>query len=194
MSQVEYPYEPGLLENLADFLGALTDPHVDDDQKDSMIETPKRWVKMMAEQTAGYHQSPKEILSKRFKQSFDQMIVVKDIDFTSTCEHHLLPFVGKAHVAYIPSIGGSVVGLSKIPRLVDCFARRLQIQERMTQQIADAMDEHLEPMGVGVIIQAEHQCMSCRGVRKAGASMITSALKGEFMTDPQVRAEFLRLT
>lgn len=176
---------------LTDFINAITRGSVDEDQIESMVETPQRWIKMMVEQTTGYREDPAEILKKRFKQTADQMIVVKDIDFTSTCEHHLLPFVGKAHVGYIPD--GPVVGLSKIPRLVDCFARRLQIQERMTEQIASSMVEHLHPIGVGVILQAEHQCMSCRGVRKAGASMITSSLKGDFMTDPQVRSEFLRL-
>lgn len=171
------------------FIAEITSEHVDADQVDSMLETPHRFAKMLREQTAGYAEDPGKILEKRFKQTADQMIVVRNIDFTSTCEHHLLPFVGKAHVGYIPA--GPVVGLSKIPRLVDCFARRLQIQERMTDQIANALVEHLKPTGVGVIIEAEHQCMSCRGVRKAGASMVTSALKGEFMTDPQVRAEFL---
>lgn len=183
-----------LLIGLQLILNELTEGYVDADQIDSMRDTPERFVKMLVEQTEGYKQDPAVILSKRFKQAFSQMIVVKDIDFTSTCEHHLLPFVGKAHVAYIPAEDGYVVGLSKIPRLVDCFARRLQLQERLTDQIAGALEEHLSPLGVGVIVSAAHQCMSCRGVRKAGASMVTSALKGAFMDDPQVRAEFLRLS
>lgn len=173
-------------------LDQLTAGLIDTDQVESMKETPDRWVRMLTELSSGYEQDPEEILSRTFNQTTsNSMIVVKDIDFTSTCEHHLLPFIGKAHVAYIPS--GPVVGLSKIPRLVDCFARRFQLQERMTEQIADSMVEHLKPQGVGVIISAQHQCMSCRGVRKTNAMMVTSALRGEFLTDPSVRAEFLRL-
>lgn len=182
-------YNPEQLKEELDlFLKQLTYDKVDGNQRESMAETPTRFVKMLHEISRGYEEDPAAILSKTFKQDCDEMIIVKDIDFTSTCEHHLLPFVGIAHVAYIPS--GPVVGLSKIPRLVDCYARRFQLQERMTQQIADAMVEHLQPKGVGVVIQAQHQCMSCRGVRKAGASMITSALRGDFM-EPEVRAEFL---
>ncbi len=183
-----------LMKALSNFLYDIVGGYVDADQMESMEETPARFVKMMTEISGGYLQEPAEILSRTFKQSFDQMIVVKDIDFTSTCEHHLLPFVGVAHVGYIPGEGGTVIGLSKIPRLVDCFARRFQLQERMTEQIADSIDEYLKPLGVGVIINAQHQCMSCRGVRKSGASMLTSALRGEFLTDPQVRAEFLKLS
>jgi len=164
--------------------------HLTDDQNRSIVDTPKRWLKALNEVTEGYSQNPAEILNRSFDQKFDEMVVVTDIDFTSTCEHHLLPFIGKATVGYIPT--GKVVGLSKIPRLVDCFARRLQLQERMAVEIADAMEEHLNPIAVGVILTAQHQCMSCRGVRKINANMVTSVLRGRFKTDPSARAEFLK--
>lgn len=161
-----------------------------EDQRRSMKDTPKRFVKAMLEQTLGYQKNPETILERRFDQEFDEMVVVKGIDFTSTCEHHLLPFIGKATVGYIPK--GQVVGLSKIPRLVDCFAQRLQLQERMAVQIADAMEHHLKPRAVGVILVARHQCMSCRGVKKQNAEMVTSVLRGRFKEDPSARAEFLQ--
>jgi GTP cyclohydrolase I len=160
-----------------------------DDQKRSVEDTPKRFIKSLIEQTSGYELDPNKILERRFDQQFDEMIVVKDIDFNSLCEHHLLPFIGQATVGYIPN--GQVVGLSKIPRLVDCFARRLQLQERMAVEIADAM-EILNPLGVGVILEAKHQCMSCRGVRKQNASMVTSVLRGKLKEDERARAEFLQ--
>lgn len=165
-------------------------PGMDAAQARSMADTPSRVIKSLLEQTEGYSQDPGQILERSFEQDFDEMIVVKDIDFTSLCEHHLLPFIGKATVGYVPT--GKVVGLSKIPRLVDCFAHRFQLQERMAVEIADAMETHLKPLGVGVIIEAKHQCMSCRGVKKPGASMVTSVLRGKFKADPTVRAEFMK--
>lgn len=173
---------------LAAFIPTLTGK-VSDEQSSSMQDTPRRFVKALVELTEGYEMNPEEILTRVFEQEFDEMIVVSDIDFTSLCEHHLLPFIGTATVGYIPN--GSVVGLSKIPRVVDCYARRLQLQERMAVEIADAIETVLKPQGVGVILKAAHQCMSCRGVRKPGARMITSVLRGEFKSDPTVRAEFL---
>lgn len=175
---------------LANLLPLIVGEGLTEDQRRSIADTPKRFLKALFEQTSGYHVDPEKILERRFDQDFDEMIVVKDIDFTSLCEHHLLPFIGKATVGYIPH--GQVVGLSKIPRLVDCYAQRLQLQERMAVEVAAAMEKYLEPLGVGVILEAKHQCMSCRGVKKAGASMVTSVLRGRMKTDSSARAEFLR--
>lgn len=163
------------------------------DPNDSSIsETPDRVLRALEEMTRGQRvASPGAVLSKRFDaSSYNEMIVVKDIDFVSLCEHHLLPFAGKVAVGYIPSDTG-VVGLSKIPRLVDVFAQRLQLQERLTTQIVDTLVDAIAPRGAGVYVQASHACMTCRGVLKAGASMVTSALRGCFLVD-DVRAEFLR--
>lgn len=164
----------------------------EDPGRAGLIETPDRVVMALREMTAGAVMNPADILSKRFKADYDEMVIVNGIDFASMCEHHLLPFTGKASVAYIPA--GEVVGLSKLARLVRGFAQRLQIQEQMTRQIADAIHEHVKPRGVGVIIRASHQCMACRGIRVAGATMVTSALLGVMREDLAVRTEFLRLT
>lgn len=155
--------------------------------------TPKRFLKALEEMTAGRLEDPKEILSKQFDEHSDELIVLRDVDFTSVCEHHLLPFVGTAHVAYLPGPGGKVVGLSKLARLVDCFARRLQLQERMTKQIATALVEHLNARGAAVVVKAHHSCMGCRGVKKPGAVMVTSCTLGAFREDAQLRNEFLVL-
>ena len=156
-------------------------------------ETPNRVVKAFLEMTSGCHADPVAILSTVFDCDSDELVIVKGIDFVSLCEHHLLPFVGKAIVAYLPS--GKVVGLSKIPRLVECYAKRLQLQEQLTSQIANAMYVHpkLAPQGVACIIEATHACMSCRGVRQSGASMITSSMLGEFRNNPTLRGELLSL-
>jgi len=155
-------------------------------------ETPARWVKAFQEMTAGYNENPAEILAKRFEQpAADELVILRDIEFTSLCEHHLLPFSGVVHVAYLP--GGFLVGLSKLARLVDCYARRLQVQERMTEQIATAMLANLQSRAVGVVVKAHHSCMGCRGVKKPGARMITSSLLGMLRTDSALRAEFLSL-
>lgn len=164
---------------------------------DSMLKTPERVLKAFKEQTSGYAVDVAELFKTSegdltFEETYDEMIVLNDIEFTSLCEHHLLPFIGTATVGYIPRNG--VVGVSKLGRLVDCFARRFQIQERMTREIADALVTHLNPIGVGVIIEAQHQCIRCRGVRKRGANMITSALRGVMKSDASVRAEFLRFS
>lgn len=164
----------------------------EDPSREGLVETPKRVVKSWAELYAGYQQDPTEILSTCFEDgACDEMVILKDIDFSSMCEHHILPFRGKAHVAYVPA--GKVVGLSKLARLVDCYAKRLQIQEKMTQQIADAINGTLKPKGVAVVIEAHHQCMSCRGVGKAGATMITSSMLGIFRDGGSARSEFLSL-
>lgn len=158
--------------------------------RDGLKETPARVCKALNEMTQGYFQDPGEILSKTFDESYDEVVVLKGIPFTSLCEHHLLPFIGTADVGYIP---GKVVGLSKLARLVDCFAMRLQLQERMTRQIADSLMTHLNAKGAAVIVRAVHSCMACRGIKKAGAEMVTSAMLGLFRDDPKARGEFLEL-
>lgn len=140
--------------------------------------------------TSGYGESPAEILSTTFDERSDELIVLRGIDFYSTCEHHMLPFHGTAHVGYLP---GKVVGISKLARLVHCFARRLQIQERMTQQIAEAVETHLEARGVGVVVAAQHLCMGCRGVKSPTSQLITSSMLGSLRSDPNTRSEFFRL-
>ena len=140
----------------------------------------------------GYNQDPKKILGDAlFESSNREMVLVRDIEFYSTCEHHMLPIIGRAHVAYIPN--GKVVGLSKIPRMVDVFARRLQIQEQLTEQIASALQEVIEPLGVGVVLQARHMCMEMRGVEKINSTTTTSSLKGAFISNPDTRREFFSL-
>ena len=163
----------------------------EDPERDGLKGTPSRVTRSWVERTNGYKQDPAEILSKNFEVSHDEMIVVRDIDFYSTCEHHLLPFSGVAHVGYIPK--SKVVGLSKLARLIECYAHRLQIQERMTQQIAHSINAVLDVQGVGVIIEAQHLCMQCRGVKKEKAVMVTSCLRGSMKEDPRARAEFLEL-
>ncbi len=155
-----------------------------------LVDTPDRVARAFTEMTAGYKMDPAKILSKTFEEQCDEIVILKGIAFHSTCEHHLLPFVGEAAIAYIP---GKVVGLSKLARLVDCFAQRLQMQERMTRQIAMALQEHLEAKGVGVIVEASHSCMGCRGVKKPDARMITSVCLGLFREDPKARSELMSL-
>ncbi len=161
----------------------------EDPDREGLIKTPERVYKAFAFMTKGYAQNPQEILNEAlFTSSNDEMVLIKDIEFYSMCEHHLLPIIGRAHVAYIPD--GKVVGLSKIPRMVEVFARRLQIQEQMTEQIADAIVEVIDPKGVGVVIQARHMCMEMRGVEKVNSITTTSALRGMFR-ETKTRAEFL---
>lgn len=159
-------------------------------ERDGLQETPSRVVRALIEMTAGYNESPAEILSKTFAEHSDELIVLRGIDFHSTCEHHLLPFHGVAHVGYLP---GKVVGISKLARLVHCFARRLQIQERMTQQIAEAVETHLQARGVGVIVTARHLCMAGRGVMQPASDLVTSSMLGTLRSNPVTRSEFLRL-
>lgn len=156
----------------------------------NLRETPMRVVRALAEMTAGYRQDPAKIL-KTFPVEHDQMVVLSRIRFVSLCEHHMLPFAGSAAIGYVP--GKRIVGISKLARVVQIYARRLQVQERMTQQIADALDRHLKPRGVGVIIRAHHECMSCRGVRQSETEMITSAVHGVIRDKPEARQEFLGL-
>jgi GTP cyclohydrolase I len=158
--------------------------------REGLMKTPSRVAKMYAELTAGYHIDPEALINDAvFSVDYDEMVVVKHIDFYSLCEHHMLPFMGEVHVAYIPN--GKVVGLSKIPRIVEMFARRLQVQERMTVQIADFINTALEPAGVAVVAEGMHMCSVMRGVKKANAQMITSAMRGVFRDDPKTRAEFM---
>jgi GTP cyclohydrolase I len=164
----------------------------EDPSREGLQKTPERVEKALRFLTRGYEQDPTQILNQAlFTVSYDEMVVVKDIDLYSLCEHHLLPFVGKAHVAYLPN--GKVVGLSKIPRLVDIFARRLQVQERLTVQIAEAIQNVVNPRGVGVIIEAEHLCMMMRGVEKQNSIAVTSCMLGAFRDQLQTREEFLAL-
>ena len=155
-------------------------------------ETPKRVARMYAELLGGIEEDPEKILGKTFKENFNELVLVKDIPFFSLCEHHLLPFYGKAHIAYLPD-NGVVVGISKLARLVDIFSRRMQLQERITNQIADTIMKVLTPQGTMVVIEAEHMCMSMRGARKAGTKIVTSAMRGIFLRDFRTRTEAINL-
>lgn len=164
----------------------------EDPKRDGLLDTPKRVIKSWKEIYGGYEMNPEEILSRVFEneQRYDEMVISREIDFFSTCEHHLMPFFGQAHIAYIPK--DKIVGLSKLSRLVECFARRLQVQERMTQQIANAIQDSLNPLGVAVYIEGKHLCQISRGIQKQNSVMVTSALKGVFQ-QPATRAEFISL-
>jgi GTP cyclohydrolase I len=162
----------------------------EDPERQGLAATPERVRRMFEQMTEGYRTDPDGILEgAQFDVDYDEMVVVRDIELYSLCEHHLVPFYGHAHVGYLPR--GKVIGLSKIPRVVDLFAHRLQVQERMTQQIADFLMERLDPKGVGVVLQTTHLCTAMRGVRRPGATMVTSAMLGTFRRDPKTRAEFL---
>jgi GTP cyclohydrolase I len=164
----------------------------EDPEREGLVRTPARVARAMKFLTQGYTSSAEEVVgSGIFNEEHDNMIMVRDIELYSMCEHHMLPFFGKAHVAYIPN--GKIVGLSKIPRIVDVFARRLQVQERLTEEIAEGLCNVLHPSGVGVVIEAYHLCMMMRGVQKQNSKTITSALRGVFREDPKTRDEFLRL-
>ena len=170
--------------------------HIEPDQKNGLREglknTPKRVVESWDEIYSGYNKNPKEILDATFNgEGYDGIVLLKDVEFYSTCEHHLLAFTGKAHVAYIPT--DKIVGISKLARLVEVYAKRLQNQERITTQVADALVEHLKPLGAAVIIEASHSCMGCRGVKKNHAIMTTSAMKGVFFDKAEARAELMQL-
>ena len=164
----------------------------EDPDREGLIKTPERVAKAMSFITKGYAQDPIAILrSAMFKEEYQQMVLVKDIELFSVCEHHMLPFIGKAHVAYIPN--GYITGLSKIARVVECFARRLQVQERLTVQIRDSIQQALNPLGVAVVIEASHTCMQMRGVEKQRSVTSTSAFTGVFLSDPRTRDEFMQL-
>jgi GTP cyclohydrolase IA len=164
----------------------------EDPDREGLLRTPERMQKALEHLTKGYHQNPDEVLTGAlFEVTYDEMVIVKDIEMFSLCEHHLLPFFGKVHVAYIPH--GRVLGLSKIPRLVDIFARRLQIQERLTVQLAETIQNAVQPLGVGVVIEARHLCVMMRGVEKQHSSAVTSHMLGSFRTSEKTREEFLAL-
>ncbi len=164
----------------------------EDPTREGLLKTPERVAKAMAFLTKGYDENPPEIIrSATFREEYKQMVLVKDIELYSLCEHHMIPFYGKAHVAYIPD--GYITGLSKIARIVECYARRLQVQERLTVQIRDCIQEALHPLGVAVVIEASHMCMQMRGVEKQGSATTTSAFTGIFLKDHRTREEFMTL-
>lgn len=164
----------------------------EDPDRDGLKQTPARVARFYAEICSGIAESPIEHLNKSFDVDHDEVIVVRDIPFFSICEHHLVPFFGKAHVAYLPKERGKIAGLSKLARLVDGYARRPQVQERLTAQVADALDEKLEPRGAAVVVEAEHLCMSMRGIKKPGTSTVTSSMRGIFRENPSSREEVLQ--
>lgn len=185
MSNTEEPSLRDLIRGLLEGLG-------EDPRRPGLARTPERVEKAMRWLTKGYRQSVADVVgSGVFEERHENMILVRDVDLYSMCEHHLLPFFGKAHIAYLPN--GRIIGLSKIPRIVEVFARRLQVQERLTDQVADALMEVLSPQGVGVVIEASHLCMMMRGVEKQNSTTVTSALRGCFQEDSRTRGEFLRL-
>ena len=165
----------------------------EDPARDGLHDTPARVARMYAEIFAGLHDTPDRHLKTTFEADHDEMVMVRDIPIYSACEHHLIPFIGKTHIAYIPNENGRITGLSKLARLADVYARRPQVQERLTVQIADALERVLEPKGVLVVVQAEHLCMSMRGVRKPGTTTVTSAVRGLFRTNTATRYEAMRL-
>jgi GTP cyclohydrolase I len=160
-------------------------------KRDGLLKTPQRVAKAYEKMFSGYGKNPKHLLTTFADENYDEMIVVKDIEFYSSCEHHLLPFFGTAHIGYIPN--GKIIGLSKIPRLVEIFSRRLQNQERLTMQIAEALKELINPRGVGVVLEAKHMCMMARGVEKQGSKVMTSSMMGLFKKNLNTRSEFLKL-
>lgn len=191
---VNFPWEDNGLqeaEGITDNIVRILEYIGEDSNREGLLETPARVQKAYGELFAGYKQDPAKILSKRFKSDYDQMVVLRNIEFTSTCEHHMLPFFGTVSIAYVPT--GKVVGISKLARLVDCYARRLQIQEQMTEQIAQSISEVLGALGVGVVVKARHMCMMIRGVSKQQSEMVTSKVLGALMDKPAAREEFLNL-
>ncbi|HIW19868.1 MAG TPA: GTP cyclohydrolase I FolE [Candidatus Alistipes pullicola] len=183
---------PETIEKLKEHYKAILELLGEDVSREGLLKTPERVAKAMSFLTQGYDQNPRDILlSARFKEDYRHMVIVKDIELYSLCEHHMLPFYGKAHVAYIPN--GYITGLSKIARVVEAFARRLQVQERLTVQIRDCIQEALNPLGVAVVIEAGHMCMQMRGVQKQNSMTTTSAFTGAFLTQMRTREEFIHL-
>lgn len=188
----EENYEPEPVGELAGHYRKILSLLGEDPEREGLLKTPERVAKAMSFLTKGYGEDPLRILrSAIFREEYKQMVLVKDIQLYSLCEHHMLPFYGKAHVAYIPN--GYITGLSKVARVVECFSRRLQVQERLTVQIRDCIQEALNPMGVAVVIEASHMCMQMRGVEKQGSATTTSAFTGIFLKDPRTREEFMNL-
>ncbi|MES2566367.1 MAG: GTP cyclohydrolase I FolE [Bacteroidota bacterium] len=184
-------YNDKLVDSISDMYKNILDDVGENPMREGLLKTPVRAAKAMQFLTQGYDLNPAEILrSAMFKEDYSQMVIVKDIEVYSLCEHHLLPFFGKAHIAYIPN--GHIVGLSKLPRVVDAFARRLQVQERLTNEIRDCLQDTLKPLGVAVVMECSHLCMQMRGVQKQNSATTTSAFTGEFLKDP-TRKEFISL-
>ncbi len=185
-------YDDEKIESVASHYKVILEKLGENPQREGLLKTPERVAKALQYLTHGYDIQPEEILrSAMFKEDYSQMVVVKDIEVFSMCEHHMLPFFGKAHIAYIPN--GHIVGLSKIPRVVDAFARRLQVQERLTNEIRDCIQDTLQPAGVAVVMECKHLCMAMRGVQKQNSVTTTSAFTGGFLNNDKTRAEFLRL-
>ena len=185
-------YDVRTVEELAGHYKRIIELLGEDTSREGLLKTPERVAKAMAFLTKGYGEDPKEILlSAKFREDYRHMVVVKDIELYSMCEHHMLPFYGKAHVAYIPN--GYITGLSKVARVVECFARRFQVQERLTVQIRDCIQEALDPMGVAVVIEAAHTCMQMRGIQKQNSVTTTSAFTGAFLKNQNTRQEFLQI-
>ncbi len=190
--QREERYDRATIDKMAGHYEEILRLLGEDTDREGLLKTPERVAKAMAFMTKGYSEDPREILtSAMFREEYRQMVLVKDIEIYSLCEHHMLPFIGKAHVAYIPD--GYITGLSKIARVVECFARRLQVQERLTVQIRDCIQEVLNPMGVAVVIEAGHTCMQMRGVQKQNSVTTTSAFTGVFLSQHRTREEFITL-
>ena len=184
-------YDQDITDNLKIAYRSVLESIGEDPEREGLLKTPERVAKAMQFITQGYSMDAAEILnSAKFHENYNEMVLVKNIELYSLCEHHMLPFFGKAHIAYIPN--GTITGLSKIARVVECFSRRLQVQERMTHQILDVLQENLNPLGVGVVIEARHLCMMMRGVEKQNSTTTTSAFSGQFMKN-ETRSEFLRL-
>jgi GTP cyclohydrolase I len=180
------------LDRIAKAVREILESIGEDPDRDGLVDTPERVARMYAEICSGIHENPGEHLTVTFDAGHDEMVLVRDIPIYSLCEHHMLPFIGNAHVAYIPGRDGRITGLSKVARLVEGFSRRLQVQEKLTVQIADAMEATLEPRGVMVVVEAEHLCMSMRGVKKSGSTTVTSAVRGLFRQNIATREEAMR--
>mgnify|MGYP001421435338 FL=1 len=192
MYKKEENYDSKIIESLKDKYKVILEEIGEDPKREGLLKTPERVAKSLQYLTHGYKTDPSEILkSAMFAEEYSQMVLVKDIEIYSLCEHHILPFFGKAHIAYIPD--GYIVGLSKIPRIVDAFSRRLQVQERLTDEIKDCLQEALNAKGVAVVIEAQHLCMQMRGVQKQNSLTTTSAFSGNFKNDEKTRAEFMNL-
>ena len=192
MYKKEEVYDSKIIDSLKEKYEAILEEIGEDPKREGLLKTPERVAKAMQYLTHGYNTDPSEILkSAMFAEDYNQMVLVKDIELYSLCEHHMLPFFGKAHIAYIPN--GYIVGLSKIPRVVDAFSKRLQVQERLTNEIRDCIEETLNPKGVAVVIEAKHLCMQMRGVQKQNSVTTTSAFSGDFMESEKTRAEFMNL-
>lgn len=190
--QREDRYNPRLIKTISEKYSSILETIGEDVKREGLQKTPERVAKALQFLTHGYDMNPAEMLrSAMFKDDYKQMVLVKDIEIYSLCEHHMLPFFGKAHISYIPN--GRIVGLSKIPRVVDAFARRLQVQERLTTQIRDCIQDTLNPLGVAVVIEAKHLCMLMRGVQKQNSVATTSAFTGEFLENSKTRDEFIQL-